>query len=561
MARGMSLWSGLKRIIPCCLLLAASGCVLGSGHSPDQTQPPGGISREEISAAVYDRGNIPSSEGTIDDNRITGWINANGPVNVKFIPVPRNQSEQKLNALFASGAGPDLILEYSPIIKNSLMDRKLLRPIDDLIEQYSTVYKQVLQQYPILRKLGTGPDGRLYQFGRINETIPQRGLFIRADWLRKLGLSVPKTTEELYRVAKAFTEQDPDGNGIRDTFGMALSHNNGEVLNEMFGVTYPDYVVQDNRLVHAWEHIEAVTAFKRRLYQDGLVSRDYLSDKNGSKAKHDFLNGKLGIYMEQFNVPITFYTDYYVHLKRNDPDAELALIPYPETPVGRYNPIFVNPFQMTAVVNAQTKHPEAVMQYVDFASSGLFMKTMYYGLEGVHSRTEDGQCPQLTDLKRWQTEFNYGMGDFAMLSSPILSGDCYYGSRKLDERDPLQMDVKRMFELNSAYVDFGLPSAGPTHSEQMPRLPQELQQILSNTRSRVSVLEGDIWIKSILSPDYPPDQTRKDAIALWEEAGGMQVDDWYRDFYDHDRDSIVLMEDIYAVFREQRAAQHKGTEQ
>ncbi|UQZ83086.1 Lipoprotein LipO precursor [Paenibacillus konkukensis] len=513
--------------------------------------------RDKITVTIYDRGNIPSSEGTIENNKITKWINDAGLVEARFVAVPRTQSEQKLNALFASGEAPDLILEYAPQVKNTLIDRKLLRPIDDMIEKYSTTYKQLLTEYPVLRKAGTGADGKLYQFGRINETIPIRGLFIRADWLKKLHLAVPTTTEELYTVAKAFTEQDPDGNGRNDTYGIALSYNSGAVLSEIFGVTYPDFVVRDGELVHGWDHIEALTAFKRKLYSEGLADREFLSDKNGARAKQDFLNNRIGIYMDQFNVPITFYTDTYAPLKRNVPNAELMVIPYPATPVGRFNSIFVNPIQMTAVVNAETKHPEAVMKYVDFAASEKFMKTMYYGFEGVHSKTEPGKCPVVTDLDKWRTEFNYATGDFAMLASPILAGNCYYGTEKLDPHDPLQRDVKNMFELNSAYVDFSLPFAGPTSSEQMPQLPKELQAILNATKNQVDVDSGDIWIKAIVTPDYTPEQAKRDAIAVWEQAGGKQVDEWYRNFFAHDKDSIILTKDIYSIFKEQRIEQGK----
>jgi DNA-binding PadR family transcriptional regulator len=41
-----------------------------------------------------------------------------------------------------------------------------------------------------------------------------------------------------------------------------------------------------------------------------------------------------------------------------------------------------------------------------------------------------------------------------------------------------------MFELNSEYVDFSLPIAGPTHSEQMPQLPKGLQAILTGTANQ-----------------------------------------------------------------------------
>ncbi|SDO34826.1 putative aldouronate transport system substrate-binding protein [Paenibacillus sp. yr247] len=520
-----------------------------------ETQKP--AKRGAITATIYDRGNIPSSEGTIENNKITKWINEAGPIDVKFVPVPRSQSEQKLNTLFASGGAPDLILEYAPQIKNPLIDQKQLRPIDDMIEKYSVEYKALLQKYPSLKKAGTGSDGKLYQFGRINETIPQRGLFIRTDWLKKLNLQAPKTTEELYQIAKAFTEQDPDGNGKKDTYGIAMSYNSGAVLDEMFGVTYPGFIVKNNELVHGWDNIMAVTEFKKKLYSEGLVDKDYLNDKNGSKAKQDFLNGKIGIYMEQFNVPIVFYTDFYLNLKKNVPDAEITVIPYPKTPVGQFNSIFVNPVQMTAVVNAQTKDPEAVMKYVDFASSEKFMKTMYYGFDGVHSKQEANKCPQITDMDKWKTEFNYGAGDFAMLASPTLSGKCYFGTEKLDANDAAQNQVKKMFELNSTFVNFDLPVAGPTHAEQMPQLPKDLQLILTNTTKQVGVGEGDIWVKAILTANYTPEQAKQDAIAAWEKAGGKQVDDWYKNFYEKDRDKIILTKDIYDIFKQQRALQGK----
>jgi multiple sugar transport system substrate-binding protein len=47
-------------------------------------------------------------------------------------------------------------------------------------------------------------------------------LLIRKDWLDKLHLQPPKTWDDLAAVAKAFTTQDPDGNGKNDTYGLAF---------------------------------------------------------------------------------------------------------------------------------------------------------------------------------------------------------------------------------------------------------------------------------------------------------------------------------------------------
>src|SRR5205823_6135152 len=47
-------------------------------------------------------------------------------------------------------------------------------------------------------------------------------LFIRKDWLAKLNLSEPKSWDDVATIAKAFTTQDPDGNGKADSYGLAV---------------------------------------------------------------------------------------------------------------------------------------------------------------------------------------------------------------------------------------------------------------------------------------------------------------------------------------------------
>src|SRR5690606_9233912 len=52
-------------------------------------------------------------------------------------------------------------------------------------------------------------------------------LWIRTDWLDKLGLEPPRTIEELEKVMRAFTHGDPDGNGKDDTHGLAIALKSG----------------------------------------------------------------------------------------------------------------------------------------------------------------------------------------------------------------------------------------------------------------------------------------------------------------------------------------------
>lgn len=81
-------------------------------------------------------------------------------------------------------------------------------------------------------------------------------MWIRQDWLDKLGLEVPRTWDEMAAVAEAFVTQDPDGNGEDDTIGILgpgnSDHLNATVANQ-FGLdplfsscqSYPQYWLQD----------------------------------------------------------------------------------------------------------------------------------------------------------------------------------------------------------------------------------------------------------------------------------------------------------------------------
>jgi ABC-type glycerol-3-phosphate transport system substrate-binding protein len=50
-------------------------------------------------------------------------------------------------------------------------------------------------------------------------TAGKYDIIYREDWLNKLGLKIPATIDEFTEVMKAFTEEDPDGNGENDTYG------------------------------------------------------------------------------------------------------------------------------------------------------------------------------------------------------------------------------------------------------------------------------------------------------------------------------------------------------
>ncbi|OZB94153.1 extracellular solute-binding protein [Paenibacillus sp. XY044] len=534
----------MKKTLGCTLSGLIALTVILSGCSKDEPSSSAsgktgeaGKSKPSITVSMYDRGNIPQEIGTVDNNLWTKWVNENSGVNVKFIPVPRSDSVKKFNTLLAAGQAPDLILEYDTNFLNQLYTQKQIMPLDDLIDQYSTEYKQLLEQYPLLRKLGTKSDGKLYGIGRVLGYIPGNFLFIRQDWLDKLGLKVPETDEEAFEVMKAFASQDPDGNGKADTFGANLSGAGGGWVDTMFQNV--SWIINDGNLVRDWERAEDAASYKKRMFEEGLVDKDYLTDNVGKKSEQDFLQGKTGIYGAAGSVHL-IYTQYQT-FKSNNPDAKLTVIAVPRSKYGQFSPGFNAPIQMSGAVNAKAASPEGVIQLIDFLSSASTVKTMKYGLEGVHYKMEDGKEVTL-DKDKYDKEISW-LGDFRMVGSQYLINEFTKYLEDLDQSKPLDKDVYDMMtKAYSLYISKDHPIPAITMDGYMPGLPADMLFIANNVNQPVT----DLWNKAIVSgKGYTVEQAAADAKSLWKKSDGEKLEKWYADWYAANKDSWVFTKDLY----------------
>lgn len=523
------------------LLAGCSNGGTGAGPSTGGGTTTGGTDggeekRGSITSSIYDRGSVPPEEGTVDNSRWTRWLNENGPTDVKFMPVPRWESKEKFNVMFASGSAPDLVFEYDTAYRNELISQKQLMPLNDLIEEHSVEYKALLEKYPLLRKVATRDDGNMYEFARINGLSTNHMFFVRKDWLDKLGLDIPKTTDELYAVAEAFVKRDPDGNGQADTLAIGVTAVGDTTLKQMFQDV--GYKVVDGKLVRAWENAIAKNNFVKKLYDNGLIDKDFLTDKNSEKAKQDFINGKLGFYAANGGEAYATFTA----LKKNFPDAVVTAVPLPASEFGQFGPIVNNPVQATAAINANAKDPVAVMKYVDFLVRESTMMTLQYGIEGEHYTMGESGCPAPIDPEKNKKEIDW-TGDMRMLVSSGLFGECTHFKNKMNPNDPIDREYLEIVEHSDRiYLDPKAPMADLTHVEQMPTLPKDLQLIVTNTQEQMLSFYQQALIGG---SKYTVEQAAADAQAFWEKAGGTQVDEWYANWYENSAKDAILTKDIY----------------
>lgn len=525
--------------------LLVSACNGGEGSAPAPgTAPEGGgeqpapsgaaqpVEKKKITVSIYDRSSIPEGEGSYEKNRWTEWINANGPedVEVEFVTIPRWQSRDKLNAMFAAGNAPDLIIEYDASIRNDLVSQRLAMPLDELIEAHSVYYKELIGKYPNLAALSTKEDGKNYMVGRISHLDINHYVLIRQDWLDALNLGMPTTPEELLAVATAFAKEDPDGNGRNDTYGIALSGSSNNIITYAYRSIYP---VLDENLEYTtiWEQTRAANELKKMLYEAGAVDRDYLTDTEGKKAEEDFISGRLGIWGGNFSAA------KMEAFMKAVPGGRLEVMALPKTEFGHYAPELNSPLAPIALINANAKHPDAVMKYIDFITAPETAHVLQYGFEGEHWKEGANGCPEPIDREKLQKEVEWNR-DY-MIRSGFL--DPCSNAKKSDmneyeaEHDRLKQAARAMY-LNSA-----TPVPYSVDLNTVPTLPPELLLIKQNAEMSMN----DIWVKSVITPNYSTEAALRDAQHIWTSSGGEQVDALYREWFSRNKSILVKVTDWY----------------
>ncbi|MEU8103501.1 sugar ABC transporter substrate-binding protein [Nonomuraea muscovyensis] len=68
-------------------------------------------------------------------------------------------------------------------------------------------------------KAAQGGDGKYYA---VPFSAQAFALVVRRDWREKVGMEPPATWDDLTKLAQAFTDKDPDGNGEKDTAGFVI---------------------------------------------------------------------------------------------------------------------------------------------------------------------------------------------------------------------------------------------------------------------------------------------------------------------------------------------------
>lgn len=306
-------------------LLASSMAACSDGKSQQSSS---GSSSASSSEAAEDKikwsGTIsvaPYMMGPIEDDQITPLVEARlkeygYDVKLENVYIENNQYAELMNLRIASGDAPDIFKlqddatflqytqqgviaswsedffrEHAPHVAEYIDSGAPANSNADIVDEAWEMvkYEDKMAAIPLIARNNGSPINVIYN----------------KQWLTKLGASVPETLDDFISLMYRFKNEDPDGNGKNDTYGLSTT-----MLNVIFGAygSFPGFLHMDyghwydvdGKLVSAdvMENNKETLTLIKKLFDDGVLDPEFVTGENQGgywAISHPFVNGRIGV--------------------------------------------------------------------------------------------------------------------------------------------------------------------------------------------------------------------------------------------------------------------------
>ncbi|MFK7697414.1 extracellular solute-binding protein [Paenibacillus sp. HJGM_3] len=215
----------LALLVPVVVACGKTGDTKDTGSTAASSTPgaSAGASAKPAAPTTIKMFNRVNAGIVLENNPVVAEMEKLANVKLSIEAPPINNYVDKLQVMMASGDLPDLVYNWGGADANMETWAKngLLTPLDDKISKYPNLMKNITKEMWDGAKSTT--DGKLYLIPRTN-VVNHWGYLVNQTWLDKLQLKAPTTLDEFTNVCKAFTKNDPDGNGKADTYCVSFSN-------------------------------------------------------------------------------------------------------------------------------------------------------------------------------------------------------------------------------------------------------------------------------------------------------------------------------------------------
>ncbi|MDR0709600.1 MAG: extracellular solute-binding protein [Spirochaetaceae bacterium] len=378
----------MKKILVTVFLLTTTLFSIWAGGRRQTPAAPAGGGKPELSVwTSWDFG---------DDKRMVHWQEAEKRTGIHInFSSNKSDSNEALNLMIASGDLPDILgVFFSPEQYLMMAEGGTIIPIENYIDGTDSNYKKGLAEYPEYRKFITAPNGHIYSFPYADSSVqtmpaPMK-MWVRSDWLKKLNISMPNTTEELRAMLRAFKDRDPNGNGRKDEMGLLGYNPFWDFSDPIMFLMAPFQLYHDNfHVISGSGQVQFVAdtdgwreglRYINSLYREGLVEPvSWVHDMDQaktlvSKPASDAVAGAfVGRYVYSVVGPPANWTDF-------------EAVPPLRGPTGLRQTAALNEarFRQHNAITTACKNPELAFKWLDWWLTDEANMFSLWGAEGIH---------------------------------------------------------------------------------------------------------------------------------------------------------------------------------
>ncbi|WP_138494570.1 extracellular solute-binding protein [Paenibacillus pinistramenti] len=445
--------------------------------------------------------------------------------------------KQKVNLAIASDDLPDAVVVDRNQLRK-LIDNDMLEDLTDSLDKYGSKLVKDIYASTEGRALADATfDGKVYGLPNvaIDADAPSL-LWVRQDWLDKLKLPAPQTMDDVEKIAQAFVQQDPDGNGKNDTVGITGDKQvvygqkpNPNGFDSIFSAfhAFPKNWIKDadGNIVYGSITPENKEALAKLAdwYKRGLIDKQFALYK---ETQEPIVANKTGIFFGPWWMPYWPLADSVT----NDTKAEWRAYAAPADASGKFVTHMAPVTDRYIVVRKGYEHPEAAVKMLNVFTryerrqdnSADAKKLDDYAAEtGVHIRNfypfdllldyADAVVKRYNDVQQ-ALEGKIDPNTFDPDTKLV------YDFTVLDKENPKKnMDA---WKPATAYA-YGGKVLAETDMEKVYSVFYGMTRTMETKWTTLEKLENETFLKIIVG-DLPLDAF-DDFVAQWKQLGGDQI--------------------------------------
>lgn len=438
----------MKRIVS--ILLAAlmlAGCISVNALSEDKSNWP------VLKIEVYDR-QVPgfNLEDCMQLRYAQEHFGDPNQIKLEFVPVSRWEEQDILTRQLAGQTAADICITYNSALLNEYIGNEGVWKLDDLLEQYGPNIKAFLGDDLLsFGQVDVDQDGvkEQYYLPARRISVANVGMFVRGDWLEKLGMEKPTTIAE-----------------FEEYCTKALDANLGGQLTIPldFGLYRPDPLLGVKRYTDAFVDFAQVTeedwfAYKdnhemlpgakegyrwlNKLYNfkpdgNGIIHQSFAINDDAANDRYKVL-GYFGTMSQQPDQPWRTDKNYQSEMANNVPGAYWTTVNcFPNESLGGKTLHDVYPANGQSIFIPYWVPEETAInaiKYLDWMCEYENMFFLQNGVEGINylAVNEDGIPVQVQSTDVVPDEYKMHATDVCFISNGL-----YYGS---DEKNAAALSL------------------------------------------------------------------------------------------------------------------------